>query len=134
MGTWNLSHATLGSNDIQRAAIRVARDSKAKKIKNVEKGLMGEILGRLHLEKQNFDQISLKKTKFLLYVLVDVQILLLHKLEPIQYAGREREGTVCGRTYEDDGDFSDDSSKDRQKSTKNQKKLPSTYINAIISE
>jgi len=57
------NRSTAGSTDIRKAAMRHAKGAKMAKRKNVEIGQMGQLLGRVHMEKQNLDEIALAKLK-----------------------------------------------------------------------
>ena len=60
-----LRRTQFASPDLWRLAIKQPTTNKTKKKKNQTTNLFGETLGRLHLEKQNIDARSGKKSKAL---------------------------------------------------------------------
>eukprot|EP00461_Guttulinopsis_vulgaris_P003572 UN03573 len=111
--------------------MREHKQSKMKLAKNVEIGQMGELLGRLHLEKQDFDQIALKKTKALAK---GKRANIIAPLKELNYKNGQATIRKSPAFNEDDGDLSDDFEKVSQQSKKRQKTVPSAYLNSIISE
>ena len=51
------------SHDLQKEAFRIPAQLKAKKVKNVSHDTFGETLGRIHMERQDFNKLELRKTK-----------------------------------------------------------------------
>ncbi len=51
------------SADLDKEAHRVPKGLKAKKVKNVSHDEFGETVGRIHMERQDFNKLELKKTK-----------------------------------------------------------------------
>lgn len=127
----SFSRSTEGSRDMQVEAMREHKQAKTKLAKNVEIGQMGELLGRLHLEKQDFDQIALKKTKALAK---GKRANVIAPLKELNYKGGAGTIRKSPTAAVDDGDLSDDFEKISQQSKKRQKAIPSAYINSIISE
>lgn len=127
----NFTRTTKGSRDLQVAAMKQHKQAKIKHAKNVEMGFMGEKLGRLHMEKQDFNQIAFKKTKAL------GKGKRANVIAPLQEVDWKAGGVIrkkAPQSQPDDGDFSDDMEKISQGSKKRQKRLPSAYIGSIISE
>lgn len=55
----------IAPRDLWREAVRVPREAKARKQKNVTRDEMGNKLGRVHMEKQDLDRMPMKKMKAL---------------------------------------------------------------------
>jgi ribosome production factor 2 len=122
------TRAVKASRDLQAQAARIHKQARLDKHKkNIEYGFMGEKLGRLHMEKQDFNQIALKKTKSL------GKGKRANVIAPLKELDYKAGGKVRKRP-EDDGDFSDDFDKITKGSTKRQKTIPSAYLSSIISE
>lgn len=124
----NFTRATRASRELQALSMKKHKQATIKHAKNVEMGYMGEKLGRLHMEKQDFNQIALKKTKSL------GKGKRANIVAPLKELDYKAGGVVRKKPEIDDGDFSDDMEKIVKGSTKRQKTLPSAYIGSIISE
>lgn len=115
--TFNRSSS--GSLEIRKEALRVGKGATMAKRKNVEIGQMGQLLGRVHMQKQNLDEIALAKLKGL----------------------GKRVNTGAKRTLPRDApepgaQLSDDwkvVAGDAQ-SKKRSRMLPAAYANSVISE
>jgi ribosome production factor 2 len=59
----NFRRSVSAPDDIRKQAMRVPKTIKPAKEKNMERGAVGEKLGRIHLGKQNFDEIQTRKIK-----------------------------------------------------------------------
>jgi ribosome production factor 2 len=127
----NFNRAVRGSHEIQVASMKAHKAAKIKHAKNVEVGYMGELLGRLHMEKQDFNQIAFKKTKALGK---GKRANIIAPLTPIDYKAVSQGTIRKSPPKDDDGDFSDDFEKIVKGSTKRQKTVPSAYLGKIISE
>jgi ribosome production factor 2 len=110
------NRSTKGSTEIVKAAYKSHHAAKEGKKKNVEIGQLGQQLGRVHMQKQDFNQMALAKLKGL----------------------GKRYNPNSKRKADDDEDegsmLSDDFSKGEQRSKKRAKALPAAYTNSIISE
>jgi ribosome production factor 2 len=49
--------------DVWKQSLRVPKELKPKKKKNITKDVMGDTVGRIHLGKQDFDKIQTRKMK-----------------------------------------------------------------------
>jgi ribosome production factor 2 len=54
-----------GSEEILKAAMKVPRAAKEVKTKNIERGTLGDQIGRIHINQQDINTIGLAKTKAL---------------------------------------------------------------------
>jgi hypothetical protein len=53
----------LGMEETYKKSLIQPRESKPYKVKNIEKNLLGEKRGRIHMGKQNYDTIATKNYK-----------------------------------------------------------------------
>jgi ribosome production factor 2 len=53
------------SADLEKLAMRVPKQLKVTKTKNITTNVFGETLGQVHMERQDFDKLQLKKNKAL---------------------------------------------------------------------
>jgi len=60
---FTIRRAKYAPAEMQKQAVRKPRGQKSSKRKNMEKGQLGDKLGRVHLGKQDFNEISLAKLK-----------------------------------------------------------------------
>eukprot|EP00934_Nitzschia_sp_Nitz4_P008866 Nitzschia sp. Nitz4//scaffold1_size375055//19641//20687//NITZ4_000209-RA/size375055-processed-gene-0.405-mRNA-1//-1//CDS//3329540844//8856//frame0 len=63
--TMSIRRTQFASPDLWKAALKQPQSIKKKKVKNQTTNLFGETIGRLHLEKQNVDQMGGRKSKAL---------------------------------------------------------------------
>jgi ribosome production factor 2 len=59
----SLRRTHVPSSDMKREALKQPKQAKAVKVKNVEEGLVGNVLGRIHMEKQDLTGLALKKMR-----------------------------------------------------------------------
>jgi ribosome production factor 2 len=60
---FQIRRVQLPKTEIWKAATKVPKELKPKKVKNVEKDEMGEVYGRIHLGNQNLEKIQTRKMK-----------------------------------------------------------------------
>ena len=53
------------AREVKKLAYRVPRELKPKKVKNIEKGQFGNKMGRVHMERQDLEEMALRKFKAL---------------------------------------------------------------------
>eukprot|EP01135_Chromosphaera_perkinsii_P007298 Nk52_evm1s759 gene=Nk52_evmTU1s759 len=53
------------SEDVQKQAYKVPKEAKAKKVKNIKHDDMGNKMGRIHMQSQDFNKLQLRKVKAL---------------------------------------------------------------------
>ena len=104
------NRSSYGSSDIRKASMKVPRGAKMHLPKNVEIGQLGTQLGRLHMEKQDLNEIALAKQKGL----------------------GKRKNPNAKRVAEPT--LSQDNGLGEQRSSKRSKTLPSAYLSSVISE
>ena len=60
-----IGRVKLHDESVYRQAIKVPKDAKAKKIKNISKDIMGDKFGRIHVGQQNIEKLQTRKMKAL---------------------------------------------------------------------
>jgi hypothetical protein len=53
------------SKDLMKQALKQPRELKAKKVKNISTSALGETLGQIHMDRQNYGELQTRKTKAL---------------------------------------------------------------------
>lgn len=59
----SFNRSSYGSSDIRKAAMKTPYAAKTRLGKNVEIGQLGSLLGRIHMEKQDYNELALAKQK-----------------------------------------------------------------------
>lgn len=60
-----LGRSRAASEELMKQALKVPKELKAKKVKNISTTDLGETVGRVHMQKQDFDQLQSRKVKAL---------------------------------------------------------------------
>lgn len=56
----------LGTDELYKKASKQPKEIKPRKVKNIEKNLLGEKRGRVHMARQNLKTMALKKYKVII--------------------------------------------------------------------
>ena len=64
---WNLTvrRSVLASEDLWKTALKQPKIATVKKIKNISENSMGDKIGRIHMDKQDFDKMAVRKVAVL---------------------------------------------------------------------
>ncbi|KAJ3185643.1 rRNA-binding ribosome biosynthesis protein rpf2 [Geranomyces variabilis] len=60
---WVVRRCRPANADAWKAATKIPKELKVKSVKNIERNAMGDQVGRIHMEKQNFDKMQTRKMK-----------------------------------------------------------------------